>query len=75
MKRYQEHNDARTRTHHGGLLGDLDGAEGAGGVHPGGLVHRVAPDVEDRLRGADDAADQGTDADACMQGYGKDRSL
>ena len=30
----------------------------SGGVHPAGLVDRVAPDVEDRLGGADDPADQ-----------------
>ena len=30
----------------------------SGGVHPAGLVDRVAPDVEDRLGGPDDPADQ-----------------
>ena len=30
----------------------------SGGVHPAGLVDRVAPDVEDRLGGADDPTDQ-----------------
>ena len=60
-------------TYRGGLLGDLNGAEGPGGVHPRGLVHRVPPDVEDRLRGADDAAHQRPDADACSASDGRKR--
>ena len=36
----------------------LDMTQHSGGVHPAGLVHCVAPDVEHRLGGPNDPADQ-----------------
>lgn len=46
------------------LLRDLNEAQGAGGVHPGGLVDGVAPDVEHGLGGANYTRNQRADADS-----------
>ena len=49
----------------GCVLGDLDGVKGPCGVHSGGFVHRVAPNIKNGFTGPDHSPHQRAVADTC----------